>query len=43
MVETLDEDIRDEGCFKNKNVFIEESSSAQTILKVSQVFYRQIM
>ncbi len=35
VVETLDEDSRDEGCFKNKKVFIEESSSAQTILKVS--------
>ncbi len=35
VVETLDEDSRDEGCFKNKKVLIEESSSAQTILKVS--------
>ncbi len=36
VVETLDEDSRDEGCFvKNKKYFIEESSSAQTILKVS--------
>ncbi len=35
VVETLDEDSRDEGCFKNKKVFIEESSSAQMILKVS--------
>ncbi len=43
VVEVLDEDSRVEGCFKNKKVFIEESSSAQTILKVSQVFYRQIM
>ncbi len=44
MVETLDEDSRDEGCFKNKKVFIEESSSAQMILKVfTQVFYWQIM
>ncbi len=34
-VETLDEDSRDEGCFKNKKFFIEESSSAQTMLKVS--------
>ncbi len=31
VVETLDEDSRDEGCFvKNKTFFIEESSSAQT-------------
>ncbi len=36
VVETLDEDSRDEGCFvKNKTVITEESSSAQTILKVS--------
>ncbi len=35
VVETLDEDSRDEGCFKNKKVFIEESSSSKTILKVS--------
>ncbi len=35
VVETLDEDSRDEGCFvKNKTVITEESSSAQTILKV---------
>ncbi len=44
VVETVDEDSRDEGCFKNKNVFIEESPSAQTILKVfTQVFCWQIM
>ncbi len=44
VVETLDEDSRDEGCFKNKKVFIEESSSAQTILKVfTQMFFCLIM
>ncbi len=32
VVEVLDEDSRVEGCFKNKKVFIEELSSAQTIL-----------
>ncbi len=34
-LKSLDEDSRDEGCFKNKKVFIEESFSAYTILKVS--------
>ncbi len=44
VVETLDEDSRDEGCFKNKKVFIEESFSAQTILKVfTQMFFWLIM
>ncbi len=35
----MDEDSRDEGCFKNRKVFIEESSSAQTILKVKMGKY----
>ncbi len=44
VVETLDEDSRDEGCFKNKKVFIEESFTAQTILKVfTQMFFWLIM
>ncbi len=42
MVEVLDEDSRVEECFKNK-VFIEELSSAQTILKVfTQMFFWRI-
>ncbi len=38
MVEVLDEDSRVEGCFKNKKVFIEELSSAQTILIASHIW-----
>ncbi len=37
VVEVLDEDSRVEGCFKNKKVFIEELSSAQTILIASHL------
>ncbi len=44
MAEVLDEDSRVEGCLKNKKVFIEELSSAQTILKVfTQMFFWLIM
>ncbi len=32
VVEVLDDDSQVEGCFKNKKIFIEELSSAQTIL-----------
>ncbi len=37
VVQVLDEDSRVEGCFKNKKVFIEELSSAQTILIASHI------
>ncbi len=37
VVEVLDEDSRVEGCFKNKKFFIEELSSAQTILIASHL------
>ncbi len=38
VVEVLDEDSRVEGCFKNKKVFIEELSSAQTVLIASHIW-----